>query len=192
MGSVTRTIRLDEEVDRAITEIAVKTRTNANLLRNKILRKYVELDYYAERFGVIMMFAASVNKIMEKLDDEEIEELAKWTGQYVFKEYVMFSFKTVNLRTVLKAIRLWGLMENFRYEESIKDGMYHIICQHDKSEKWCLYYRETLRAIFSELLSIDTSIENTEHQILIVFPDSDGKTNVKRTVSVGGRVDYYR
>jgi hypothetical protein len=192
MGSVTRTIRLDEEVDRAITEIAVRTRTNANLLRNKILRRYVELDYYAERFGVIMMFAASINKIMDKLDNEEIDELAQWTGQYVFKEYVMFSFKTITLRTVLKSIRLWGLMENFRYEESIKDGQYHIICQHGKSEKWCLYYKETLRAIFSDLLSVDVIIENTAHQILIVFPNPDMNINKKGTVSVGGRLNYYQ
>jgi hypothetical protein len=169
MPSITRTIRIDEEVDRNIEEIASKRRITVNTLRNSILRRYVERDYYAERFGAILTFSACMDRIMDMLTDGNIEELARWTGRDIFKEYAMFSFKKVDLDSVLKVIRQWGQMGNFQYEERVVNGEYHIICQHDGRPKMSKYYSETLRSAFRHLLSIDVKIESTEHQVSVRF-----------------------
>ena len=53
--SVTRTLRLDEDVEAGIVEMAEREQFSFNLLANKALRKLVEWEDKAGKFGFIQV-----------------------------------------------------------------------------------------------------------------------------------------
>ena len=170
--TVTRTIRIDSDVDKNLEELSSKERTSVNFLINKALRRYMEWDYLAVKFGVNANFPHSSRKLLTYLSDNEVTEFARWVARTVFKEYVEFWFKSVNMDNVLKAIRLLGSAGNFQHEEFSDGVMKTIICKHNMGPKWSLYYEEIFKHFFQEVLSADAKIESSENQVLIRLPHS--------------------
>jgi hypothetical protein len=170
--TVTRTIRIDSDIDKSLEDLASKERTSVNFLINGALLKYIEWDYLAAKFGVNANFSQSSRKLLTYVSDNQVSEFARWVAKTVFKEYVEFWFKTVNMDSVLKAIRLLGSAGNFQNEE-FSDGMMRtIICKHNMGSKWSLYYEEVFKYVFQELLSADVKIQAGENQVLVRLPHS--------------------
>lgn len=164
--TVTRTIRIDEEVDRNLAELAFKERISVNYLVNNALRRYVEWDYLATKYGVISNFIPASKKQMDYLTDEEVIELAEWVGKSLFKEYVMFFFKCQDLESMLKSIRLLGSSGNFQYEDYVDGDVHTVICKHGCGPKWSLYYETVFRCVFGDI-GVAAKVESTEDQVLI-------------------------
>src|SRR5436189_6468448 len=79
--AVTRTIRLDGDTDRALSGLAEKERVSVNFLVNRALRKFIEWDVYAEKFGFLSLPASMITKMMSYLSDEEAKEMGRWPGR---------------------------------------------------------------------------------------------------------------
>src|SRR6266566_3353557 len=61
--SVTRTIRIDEDIDFQLEKLAHEQRVSVNYFANQALRKFVEWDVFADRLG----FVTLPSDIFEKL-----------------------------------------------------------------------------------------------------------------------------
>src|SRR2546422_3674595 len=75
--SVTRTLRLDEDVEAGIVEMAEREQFSFNLLANRALRKLVEWEDKAGKFGFIQVPTSLVEKVFSILSDEEARELGR-------------------------------------------------------------------------------------------------------------------
>lgn len=161
---------MEIDIDQALKEIAAKEKTTVNLLLNKTLRRFIEWDYYTEKFGVVVMFSSAASKMVEQLSDEEVMAIAKWVGKDLLKEFVMFRFKKFSLDTVLRAIRLWSMAGNFQYEERTGGEVFIVVCKHDSGRKWSSFYEEVFRSLFQNLPSTSVGIDASENQVLLRFP----------------------
>ncbi len=157
------------DVDSALQELASREKASVNFLVNKVLRKFVEWDAYASRFGFITISVPELRKIMGFLSDEQISEYGRWFGENLTKEYITFFFKRVDYDTVLRALRMLGADYGGHYQfEDHFDGRTHIIiCKHGRGEKWSLFYEEAFRCAFKSLLGRDVDIERTDDQVTI-------------------------
>lgn len=169
--AVTRTIRLDGDTDKALTQLAEKERVSVNFLVNRALRKFIEWDVYAEKFGFISMPASLITKMMSYLTEDEAAEMGRWAGENLVKDFLIFWFKEVSLTTLVKGYPALDSKygKAFEYEEHVDGGRWTIILKHGRGLKWSIYYEEILRSVFNSLLKKDVKTERTEDQVVARF-----------------------
>src|SRR5438552_7143545 len=110
--SVTRTLRLDEDVRGCIVEMAEREQFSFNLLANRALRKLVEWEDKAGKFGFIQVPTSLVEKVFSILSDEEARELGREAGANTLPEMVLFWFKKFNPENAMKGTELIGSYGN--------------------------------------------------------------------------------
>jgi hypothetical protein len=174
-------VRIEEGVDEALHGLATDEGVSVNFLVNRALRKLVEWDTFADRFGVVSLPSAQVDRMMSYLSDEEARELGEWVGRNLVREFLTFWFKDVSARTLLKSYpRLsseYGRL--FEYVESSDGERWTIVIKHGRGRKWSMYYEELLRGVLREILSVDSVIEATDGQVVARFDLSKVPANAK-------------
>ena len=168
-SSVTRTIRIERDVDDFLRKFGEREGVSVNLLVNKAIRRLVEWDIYAEKFGFITLPSAMLIKLMDCLTDEEARELGIWAGKNLVKEYITFWFKEVTPETLLegfpKLLAKYG--RAFAYEELEEGDRRTIILKHGSGAKWSTFYEEAIRTAFRDHLKRDVKVEKSENQVVV-------------------------
>jgi predicted HicB family RNase H-like nuclease len=109
--SVNRTLRLDEELDRAIAKKASKDRTSVNFLVNRCIRKFVEWDSPSSEFGVVSVPKSLLDGLVRDKDEEALERYGREVARNLVKpaaEYVLGEF------TVESAVEIEEVLPLFR------------------------------------------------------------------------------
>lgn len=169
--SVTRTIRVANEIDDFLREFAEKEGVSVNFLVNRSLRKFVDWDIYAEKFGIVSLPGSLIDRMMDYLDEDQARELGRWVGRNSIREFITFWFKEVSLRTVVKGYPRLAAQYGraFEYDEHVENGRWVIILKHGKGHKWSVYYEELLRALFEDILKKETKVETTQDLVVVRF-----------------------
>ena len=87
-------------------KLSLKEGLKCQLVRFYAIKKYVEWDKYADRFGCITLTRESLRRILHATDENELIESAQDYGSTVPKEFLMFWFKELNIGSVLSALSL--------------------------------------------------------------------------------------
>ena len=67
-----RTIRIPQELDNALKSISKERGISVNTFVSMLLKKYVEWDKYADRFGYISLTRESLRRILQATDDNKL------------------------------------------------------------------------------------------------------------------------
>src|SRR3989442_5077726 len=102
--TTTRAFRIDETVDRQLREWAEREGVSVSFLANKALRRLVEWDVYADRFGFIAMPREALSRMIELLSEDEVRNLGRWAGEDVYRAVTTVMFKQLDLATRLEVI----------------------------------------------------------------------------------------
>ena len=102
--TTTRAFRIDDTVDRQLRELAEREGVTVSFLANKALRRLVEWDMYADRFGFTAMPKEALSRMIGLLSEDEVRELGRWAGEDVYRAFTTFMFKHLDLETVLQVI----------------------------------------------------------------------------------------
>lgn len=171
-SSVTRTIRIERDVDEFLRKFADREGISVNFLVNKAIRRLVEWDVYAEKFGMVSLPESLLVKMMESLNDEEAGALGQWVGQNLLPEFLTFWFREVSLQTVVMGYsRLTARYAGaFEYEERSREGRWTIVFKHGGGARWSIYYEGLLRTALQGLLKgAEIRTEKTDDQVIARF-----------------------
>jgi hypothetical protein len=150
--SVTRTLRLDEDVEAGIVEMAEREQFSFNLLANRSLRKLVEWEDKASKFGFIQVPTSIVEKVFSILTDEEARELGREAGTNTLPEMVLFWFKKFNPETALKAMEMIGSYGNaFRLQYTLDGDTDTVVLKHDRGPRVSAFYAELFGSLFKAM-----------------------------------------
>ena len=69
--SQNHSFRLDQDTIDGLHAISDKERVNVNVLANKALRRYVEYDFLAEKFGFITISKALLKTLFALMTEEQ-------------------------------------------------------------------------------------------------------------------------
>jgi hypothetical protein len=164
--SVTRTLRLDEDVEAGIVEMAEREQFSFNLLANRALRKLVEWEDKAGKFGFIQVPTSLVEKVFSILTDEEARELGREAGANTIPEMVLFWFKKFNPETALKALEMVGSYGNaFRLQYTIDGETDTVVLKHDRGPRVSAFYGEMFQSLFKPMGAIVETHE-TDGQVV--------------------------
>src|SRR3989442_6755630 len=73
--TVTRTFRIDRDVDRKMEGLSSEGRVSMNQMANKALRRYVEWEVNAEKFGTVTTSASTIRKFFDYLTIKQAKEM---------------------------------------------------------------------------------------------------------------------
>ncbi len=167
----TRAFRIDDTVDRQLRECAEREGVTVSFLANKALRRLVEWDMYADRFGFIAMPNEALSRMIDLLSDDEVRELGRWVGENVYRAFTAFVFKHLDLEAILEVMpKLTSrYTKAFEYEEKRDGSRTVIVLRHGRGRKYSLYYEELSRALFVDFGGRGIRTEAQENAVVIEF-----------------------
>jgi hypothetical protein len=166
--SVTRTIRVDNDVEDRLVEIAEKNKATVNSLVARALRRFVEWDYYADRFGLVTVPDAILRKIFGVLTEEQARNVGKWAGDHTIPELINFWYKQITLNTILDSMEMMGNKYGraFKFEQSTDRDNHTLILKHDKGRQTSAFYSEALKSLATRI-GMSTQPTETDEQLVI-------------------------
>src|SRR5215467_15379980 len=75
--TVTRTFRIDRDVDDKLGGLSTEERVSMNQIANKALRRYVEWESNAEKFGTVTTSGSTIKKFFDYLTVEQAKEMGR-------------------------------------------------------------------------------------------------------------------
>ena len=161
--SVTRTVRLDDDVDNAILERAKEANVSVNLLLNRLIRKYIEWDIPGEKFGLGPVAGSLLNGLFEKTDDKSAFDLGRRFAHEFFEPFCTYLFGQLTLDTSFALFRRaadYGGRFSFDVNSDKKQQV--LVLRHNGGEKISRFYSGIFEGVYSETLKVDVSVDYTK------------------------------
>jgi predicted transcriptional regulator len=174
---VTRTLRLDDDVDAALERMAEERGESVNAIAGRALRKLVEWDRLAESAGLVVISSTTMGRLMDSQTPEQARALGEFVGNEVWKPIIISRYGEVTLESVLKSIELIArYMGRFDFVYSTEGLKRVVTIRHSGGIKWSEFYLGAATPLFSQALGLAFNHITTEELISIEFEISEGKT----------------
>jgi len=140
--------------------MAEEERVTVNSLVNRALRKLVDWDVYAEKFGVVSMTPWLALQIMEKQSVDEARELGNRVARQSARQAIETIFLDFTLANTLRFLRLFGRYGGrFEFEDSTEGRKHVVLIRHGQGLKWSTYYEGILRGLLEDELGLSIKVQ---------------------------------
>jgi predicted transcriptional regulator len=168
--SVTRTLRLDEDIDAALERMAEEAGESVNFIAEKALRKLVEWDRLAESAGLVVISPITLGRLMDSQTVEEARALGRSIGRDVWRPIIISIFGEVSLTSTLEALRrIARYMGRFEFHYATEEPKNVITIRHHGGIKWSAFYLGAADSMFGEALGLETKSSMTEELATLEF-----------------------
>ena len=172
--TVTRTLRLDEDLDQALEKLAREEGESVNVLANRALRKLVEWDFQAEKMGLVSLSRDTVGRFLEPYTEEQVKELGRWAARENMMPLMLYVFGGVSLESLLKTVdAMERYMGRFTSEYTVNEGKHHITLRHGMGRKWSAFYAAGAEEVLATELGMDVVSTLTDDACFIEFKPKD-------------------
>lgn len=164
------TFRIDDSYGDILRKVAEKEGMSLNTLANKIFGQYVEYDIFSTKFGMLKISTDTFRRILSKISDQDIIDLATRAGSQEAKEFILFKWKELNTDSVTDFILL--LFEYCGYGRchmDRKEGKISVSVHHDLKEKGSLYLEHLLTSLIQTTLKKPSTVDSTEDVLTLHF-----------------------
>jgi len=174
--SVTRTLRLDDDVDASLEKMAAEKGESVNTVAGRALRKLVEWDRLAENAGLVVVSPVTLGRLMETQSPEQARALGEFIGNEVWKPIIISRFGVVTLDSVLKSIELIShYMGRFDFAYSAEGSKRVVTIRHSAGIKWSEFYLGAATPLFSQTLGLNVASAMTEELASVEFEMPESK-----------------
>ncbi len=174
---MTRTLRLDDDVDAALEKMAEERGESVNAIAGRALRKLVEWDRLAENAGLVVISSTTMRRLMDSQTPEQARALGEFVGNEVWKPVIISRYGEITLDSVLKSIELIGrYMGRFDFIYSTEGSKRVVTVRHAGGIKWSEFYLGAATPLFSQVLGASFNPLMTEELIAIEFETPEGNT----------------
>ena len=167
--SITRTVRIDEDVDHQLTEYAERNGISVNLLIERALRKFAEWQVYASKFGFVDTPLSLYTRMLGSLTEEQAKDLGKWIGRTFAKDFILFWFKKIDFDSAIKSFELLGspYARFFEFMQEDDGSTVTIILKHNRGLNSSFLWEEVVKYVFQELIGMSINAEVTTDQVVV-------------------------
>lgn len=171
--SITRTIRLDEDITLQLAATAERERQSGNIIITKALRRYLEWTQYAKLLNHATVSRTLLEKMMDYLTAEEARELGRWSATNTLVEMTNMLFGGVRLTSTIATLAIMAKYSGrFALEHTFENSKHYLILIHDAGLKWSQFYEEFLITGIqnSQVNQFDVKITDNQVALFIVEP----------------------
>lgn len=163
--SESMTFRLESAALDKLKAKANQDRISLNTLVNQIIVGYAEWDLTAISAGWMVMPKNVMKKMIAKLSEKEIEQLAKETFSEM-RGVALFMTNKSDLEAFFSVVRARSKKSGFQVKEVVENSTTTFIIQHDLGAKWSLFSKTFYEGLLHSLEKRVT-FETTENTIAI-------------------------
>ena len=173
------TVRIPEDLHRIILIEAREENIGFNTVVNRLLRKHVEWDRFANRFGMVSLSRETIVSLLDAIDDEKIEEIAESLVPKI-KEMVDFWFQSSDLESWIKFLTLiskYGGEGTVFANTSGAQTKLHL--RHGLGSKWTRLFAVPIETVLAEM-GVKSEVQKRENSLTIIIPTSNVKQKQSR------------
>ena len=174
--TVTRTFRVNKEWDKVLQEQADWQGISVSTLIDQIVRRYVIAERFQFNAPVVSIENKAFQKIIQTLEDEEIQKIASETGKILPEEELLrrgLSQEYESLVWIMKEVfgryGGWFNVDDYKTET---ENVLHL--RHYLGIKWSTYLQYFFTAMFKDL-DIITKTETREESVTFYIPNKQIK-----------------
>ena len=162
--------RIDAEYEKVLRGIAEENKISLNTLANQIFGNYVEFEIYAKKFGTLRISTDTFRRILSRINEKEIIEIATRCGSQEIIEFILFKWKDINSKTVTAFIKIYfDLCGYGRCNLDETEGRVTFSVHHDLQEKGSLFLKHLFESLIRTALDKDCKTTITNDTITVSF-----------------------
>ena len=144
------TLRFDKDVLDKLKNEAKEKQISLNTLLNQLAIQHLGWHAHAAKAGFITVRKGKIIKMLEKISEKDIIEIAEYIAKKESKEFVLMLRNEYNIHSSLDVIESWIKIAGYSYRHEVRGAEHSYIIQHDMGRKWSLYLKEQYRFIFED------------------------------------------
>jgi len=175
--TVTRTFRVNKEWDRVLQEQADWQGISVSTLIDQIVRRYVVAERFRFNAPVVSIENKAFQKIIQELDEEEIQKIATETGIILPEEELLrrgfpntFDSFVWIMKEVFGRYGGWFSVDHYKTET---ENVLHL--RHYLGIKWSKYLEHFFTTMFTKNLDIIIKTETREESVTFNLPNKQIK-----------------
>jgi hypothetical protein len=158
------TLRFHKDVLDRLRKDAQDKQISLNTLLNQIAIQHLDWHAHAAKAGFITVRKNNIMKMLEKISEREIIEIAERTARES-KEFVMMLRNEYSLISALDVIETWIEIAGYSYRHEVRGSEHFFIVQHDMGIKWSLFIREIYRFVFEDFGLARVDFDSSENAL---------------------------
>jgi hypothetical protein len=167
LGSLTRTVRIDESLEKLVGKSASDEGISLNSFLNKALRTYLEWNVVSRKFGLSTVPKPLLNQLIAHLDEKECEDLGNLIARESFKPFAEYQFGALTMQSSLEVFRRFCVYGGLYEFDEIHDSRKQVIfLKHESGRKWSIYYSGLIEVVYRDLLRRNVRTEITDELCL--------------------------
>jgi hypothetical protein len=168
LKTILRTIRLSEELETKLETISGDKGIALNALVSSILTKYVLWDALTERFGFVTIPKTLFKDMVDAVDPDRLQELARVHSHQMMKDMMMFWFQDTRVENFLEFLTRRGRYGlDIKVELKREGNNVTLIVTHDFGQNYTSYLRTALDTEFRTLFKIVPTIDSTASSVMV-------------------------
>jgi hypothetical protein len=141
-----------------------------NSLVKEILTRYTEWDRYAQKFGVISISGEVFRAVLEAVDPEKLQVIARDMGSRIPKEASLLVFQKTSVDTYFAGLTtLLKYGEFGEYDVKRTREGYTVLLRHGLGIKWSEFLKSSLTESAKILLGTVPCFEMTPNSFVTIF-----------------------
>lgn len=165
-----RTLRIEADVDDAVTKLAMEDRVSVSQIANRALRKYVEWDRAPTNRGMVSVPSMLLAKLMAEVSSDRAVELGKWAGKELFLPNLKAGSPTMSLEKAEEYMRmLAGYGGRFTFDHDAEGDRHVLTIGQRMGKNWSAYYAGALETIFERFLGKITKVTLSDNMCVVEF-----------------------
>jgi hypothetical protein len=175
--SVTRTVRLDEDIDEAMYREATNQKVTVNFLVTRALRKFIEWDLIGEKLGITSVFSTTLTKLLEDRDEAQCYDLGKWAAKEAFKPFTEYVFGEFSITSCIESFRRFSMYSvGTEFDMTSDNKKLLLVLRHNLGPKWSKFYQGVMSGIFEEEFGREMKIQTTGTLCIVQIERSQDDT----------------
>lgn len=149
----TVSLRISESILEGLEKEGCTKLVSLNTLANQIFLQHLKWHSLSASAGIISLPKSIVVGLIERLDNDEIADLARTLAASDCKDLLLILRKGYNINSFLDVLETWVAVCGFPHRSSNQDGIRTYIIQHDGGGKLSMFLSEYLKACCEGLVS---------------------------------------
>lgn len=141
------TLRLDKDILDKLKKEAKEKQVSLNVLVGQIALQHLDWHAYASKAGFIAITRGTVRKMLEKITEKDIVEIAEYVAKKESKEFIIMLKNDYSVTSALQVLDTWLKIVGYSYRHEVRGSEHSYIIQHEMGKKWSLYLRDLFRLI---------------------------------------------
>lgn len=169
----TASFRLEKNIVEKLRKEAKEKDVSLNSLVGQIFSMHVGWYANSQKAGFMPLPKVLITKIMEKLSQDEIKDIAEHIAEKEVRSMVLMLGREQNISSILDSFEFWLKATDFTYKHDNYDESHRFVIVHSMGKNWSFYLGYVMKLIF-EQLEAKTELE-VNPKILVINVSVDKK-----------------